>query len=149
MSFKVSSEDFSVIELPNEVNFDYNYWNLVNYKRDIALVDEGNFDIDSNGNGVFKILVRKEVAGNWERKRIEIPRWKETVDNEDYYFKGTIGTGELLVFAPTRGTRFGRRVLYYDEATGNLRRFDIEEGMIDEDHFVRTFFDHVDSTWLM
>ncbi|EFH65032.1 hypothetical protein ARALYDRAFT_339268 [Arabidopsis lyrata subsp. lyrata] len=141
MSFNVSSEDFSVIELPNEVDFDNN-WKLVNYKGGIALVDEDNFDIHLNGNRVFKILFRNEVAGNWEIETIEIPRWKETVDNEDYHFKGTIGTGELLVFAPTHGTRFGRRVLYCDEATKNLRRFDIEERMIDEDHIVRTFFDH-------
>ncbi|CAH8257711.1 unnamed protein product [Arabidopsis lyrata] len=118
MSFNVSSEEFSVIELPNEVKIDH-HWTL-----------EGRC---------------WKLGGD----RIEIPHWTKTVDNKKFYFKGTIGTGELA-FAPERGTWFGGPlfVLYYDEASTNLRSFEIK-GMVPQNHSVRTFLDHVDSTWLM
>ncbi|CAE5963671.1 unnamed protein product [Arabidopsis arenosa] len=146
MSFNVSSEEFSVIELPSEVKIDH-HWTLVNYKGDIALVN--NIDYELNRNGVFIILVRKDVAGNWKRETIEIPHWTKTVDNKKFYFKGTIGRGELA-FAPDTGTWFGGPlfVLYYDEATTNFKSFEIK-GMVGQYHSVRTFLDHVDSTWLM
>jgi len=142
MSFNVNSEDFSVIELEVEIS---PYWRLVNYKGDIALMN--NIEDSLYHSREFEMWVRNEVTGNWDRTSIKISHWNGTVDGKTFYFKGTIGTKELA-FAPDYWFGEQHFVSYYDTETKNLRRFDIE-GMVDQDDFVRTFFDHVDSTWLI
>ncbi|CAA0327659.1 putative F-box protein [Arabidopsis thaliana] len=144
MRFNVSSEAFAVIKLPEEVDIDY-HWRLVNYKGKVALVN--TFDSKFKFNGVFEIWVRNEVDRKWDKDIIKIPQWTESVDNYNVYFKGTTGTKEL-VFAPPNWFGEPLFVLYYDKATTNLRRFDIE-GMDDQHYSFHTFLDHVDSTWLM
>ncbi|KAG7586168.1 F-box associated interaction domain [Arabidopsis thaliana x Arabidopsis arenosa] len=89
MSFNVGSEDFSVIELPKGVDFSSLGWNLVNYKGNIALSSCDDYD-----NGDLQIWVRK--MGVWLSKSIKIPSWKENVEGLKFYFRGTIGTGELV-----------------------------------------------------
>ncbi|EOA33949.1 hypothetical protein CARUB_v10021443mg [Capsella rubella] len=146
MRFNVSSEVFSVIEVPEEVQLDHR-WKLVNYNGDIALVNDSDFDYGIV-NGVFDIWVRNETAGDWRRNKIEIAGWEETVDNHKFYFKGTIGTREL-VFTLDSVIEGSFLVVYYDTATHNLRTFTIEGVSGDQLNDVRTFLDHVDSTWLM
>ncbi|XP_020865668.1 LOW QUALITY PROTEIN: putative F-box protein At1g70960 [Arabidopsis lyrata subsp. lyrata] len=145
MSFNVSSEDFSVIELPKEVEL-IHHWRLVNYKGDIALMHYGEY-YRLTRSGVTDMWVRNEVDGNWERNSIKISHWKETFDNKEFHFKATIGTKELA-FAPHPLIGEQLFVLFSDADATNFRRFEIER-MVDQDHFVRTFFDHVDSTWLI
>ncbi|EOA34437.1 hypothetical protein CARUB_v10021972mg [Capsella rubella] len=157
MCFNLSSEDFSVIEVPERVEnsrVNDHRWKLVNYKGELAMVDDYEFksgildEWSESDNGFFDIWIRKEAARNWENKNFEIPHWGESVGFHKFFFKGTIATGEL-VFAPycwpLRGQLY---VLCYDTDTRDLRRFDVE-GMVDRYFFVRTFLDHVDSTWLM
>ncbi|XP_024006017.1 LOW QUALITY PROTEIN: putative F-box protein At1g70960 [Eutrema salsugineum] len=151
MSFDVRSEEFSVIELlPEGVNI-HPRCNLVNYNGEIALVDKDDAEFirvtDSNGNGVFEMWVRKETTGKWWRNRIEIPRWEETAENMDYFFKGTIGTGEL-VFARDHVIQRPFSVLYYDTVTHKIRRFQIQ-GAGGQLRTVQTFLDHVDTTFLI
>ncbi|ESQ28072.1 hypothetical protein EUTSA_v10019476mg [Eutrema salsugineum] len=125
--------------------------NLVNYNGEIALVDKDDAEFirvtDSNGNGVFEMWVRKETTGKWWRNRIEIPRWEETAENMDYFFKGTIGTGEL-VFARDHVIQRPFSVLYYDTVTHKIRRFQIQ-GAGGQLRTVQTFLDHVDTTFLI
>ncbi|KAL9311404.1 putative F-box associated interaction domain-containing protein [Arabidopsis thaliana] len=151
VSFNVSSEEFSVIELPEEVKIDHR-WRLVNYNGEVALVDDSEFDFgivkEPNGNGVFELWVRNETDGTWWRNCIEIPHWEQHVGNMEFFFKGTIGTGEL-VFAQDSVIERSFYVVYYDTVTQNLRTFTIEGVARDQLHDVRTFLDHVDSTWLM
>ncbi|XP_010471103.1 PREDICTED: putative F-box protein At1g70960 [Camelina sativa] len=156
MSFNVSSEDFTVIEVPDRgetSTVNDHRWKLVNYNGEIALVDDSVFksgivDIwDDDGIGCFVLWVRNEISGNWGRKIVKIPQWLETVEHHKFFFNGTIGTREL-VFTPYCWLEGQIFVVYYDTDTTNLRRFEIE-GMVDGYYYVRTFLNHVDSTWLI
>ncbi|XP_023644291.1 putative F-box protein At1g70960 [Capsella rubella] len=144
MSFNVMSEEFSVIELSEQVRSDYGL-HLVNYHGKIALSYFVNYK-----TGGLQMWVRNEM-GEWlPKKNIKIPPWKETVEDITFSFRGTINGTNELVF--TENALHGRKglpyiVLFYDPEEKNLRRFDIEN-LEGRDH-VKTFVDHVDSTWLM
>ncbi|KAL1189920.1 putative F-box protein [Cardamine amara subsp. amara] len=149
MCFNVSSEEFTVTELPEEVNND-RCWTLVNYKGEIALVDD--YDSDLHTNGVLQIWVRKQIdqrKWEWKKTRIVIPRdrWEEIdVDERKMIrFKGTIGTGEHVFAREFLGNRNEGPVvvLCYDNVTEELRRFKTEKEF--EGFYVQTFLDHVDS----
>ncbi|XP_010415844.1 PREDICTED: putative F-box protein At1g70960 [Camelina sativa] len=152
MSFNVSSEDFTVIELPEDIVQLDHRWKLVNYYKDIALVNDSDFktgivDIYDDGIGCFVLWVRKEISGDWGIENIEIPQWLETVEHHMFVFNGTIGKTKL-VFAPYCSLEGQIFVVYCHKDTKNLRRFEIE-GMVDGYYNVRTFLNHVDSTWLI
>ncbi|XP_010470677.1 PREDICTED: putative F-box protein At1g70960 [Camelina sativa] len=156
MCFNLTSEKFSAIKLPKQINFTRRGWDVVNYNGKIAvsiMVDEYT--------GLLRIWARNEigvwlkediVVSRW-KETIETRRWKETVANRRWFrFKGTIGTKEL-VFAPDSFVDEAPTVLYYNTETQKLRRFTFEHlfngpPLIGSD-YVCTFLDHVDSTWLM
>ncbi|EOA34872.1 hypothetical protein CARUB_v10022454mg [Capsella rubella] len=149
MCFNLRSETFSVIELPNQVNFFRRGWDLVNYYGKVALSI-----IDNQDNGVLSIWVRNAM-GEWSREEdIVVSRWKETIETKRRFrFKGTVGTKEL-VFAPDAFDHESPYVVYYNTDSKNLRRFHIEvldvPPRLTSDYVrVRTFLDHVDSAWLM
>ncbi|CAA7060805.1 unnamed protein product [Microthlaspi erraticum] len=144
MSFNVSSEKFSVIDLPEEVklgNICY-VWKLVNYNGEVALVH------DNYVNGVVRMWVRNGVSGEWRRDFVEIPRWREIVGDVYFSFRGTVGSGELVFTAHVHRDS-SDFILYYNRVTQNLRRF-IAVGQ-DVGHLphVETFLDHVDSVFLI
>ncbi|XP_010474268.1 PREDICTED: putative F-box protein At1g70960 [Camelina sativa] len=91
MSFNLSSEVFTVIELPEGV--DTRMKKLVNVKGGIALV------MDAPANGSIQMMVRNEVSGKWDMVSFMIPQWKQTVEDMVFYFIGTVGT-KKLVFMP-------------------------------------------------
>ncbi|AAD55510.1 putative F-box protein [Arabidopsis thaliana] len=150
MSFNVRSQEFTAIELPDQLHISY-FWNFVIYNGDIALVNESDFDPrvvnEPNGNKVFHIWVRDATAQEWQRTRIEIPRWEQNVGHVDYVFRGTTGTKELVFAQDSRHCEDDFFVLYYDTFTKDLRRFQI--GVTGPKISVRTCLDHVDSLWLM
>ncbi|XP_010451538.2 PREDICTED: putative F-box protein At1g70970 [Camelina sativa] len=149
MSFNVKSEKFStVIECPDGTA--YSIWKLVIYDGNIALVDETDFENvvnDPDGARVLQIFVLDETAQKWRETCIKIHRWEQKVGDRELYFKGTIGTREL-VFAPADWLEGQNFVVYYNPATRELRRFEIE-GMVDGYFDVQTYLDHVESTWLI
>ncbi|EFH63599.1 hypothetical protein ARALYDRAFT_894922 [Arabidopsis lyrata subsp. lyrata] len=158
--FNVTSEEFTVWEPSEEVqrdaDFSFPRWKFVIYEKDIALVDDFAFfpaaEIDRDGTNVFPILVIDEISGDFERKIIKIHGWQQKVGDDVFYFKGTIGTGEL-VFAQCSGMDglmpgASFSVLYYDTKKF-LRRSTIEAVAGEHILEARTFLDHVDSTWLM
>ncbi|XP_010511713.1 PREDICTED: putative F-box protein At1g70960 [Camelina sativa] len=153
MCFNLTSENFSVIDLPKQINFTRRGWDVVNYNGKIAvsiMVDEYT--------GLLRIWARNEI-GVWLKEDIVVSGWKETIENRRWIetvenrrwfrFIGTIGTKEL-VFAPDSFVDEAPTVLYYNTETQKLRRFKIEH-LFNGPPLIGfcTFLDHVDSTWLM
>lgn len=142
MSFNVATEEFTVIDLPTEVTI-RRASKLVNFKGDIALVNDSVNEI-----GVFKMLVRNQVEGEWRTELVEIPRWRHIVGDMEFSFEGTIGK-EVVVFSLNQllddGSHF---VVYYNTVTKDLRKFKVEGGVGSSYLFARTFLDHVDSLFL-
>ena len=68
-ALNVRSEDFSVIELPNEISLD-NTLKLLNYKTNIFLVNDNEF---SRLNRYVEIEMwdREDIAGNRENFSLE------------------------------------------------------------------------------
>lgn len=145
MSFNISSEEFSVDDLPEEVKFGNicHFWKLVNFNGEVALVH------DYYVNGVVRMWVRNGVSGEWRRNFVEIPHWREIVGDVKFSFRGTVGSGELVFTANVLRDR-SLFVLYYNRVTQNLKRwFMAEGGDVGRLRFVETFLDHVDSVFLM
>ncbi|EOA33835.1 hypothetical protein CARUB_v10021316mg [Capsella rubella] len=143
MSFNVMSEEFSVIELSEQVSRGGHSWDLVNYNEEIALPAPVGY----NTSGL-QMWVRDQM-GEWLLRSIPIPPWKQTVEDKPFYFVGNINRTNELVFtdSPSLGNQnLPYIVLLYDTNSGDLRRFKIEEV---KGHYVETFVDHVDSTWLI
>ncbi|XP_010474271.1 PREDICTED: putative F-box protein At1g70960 [Camelina sativa] len=146
MMFNVRSEEFSVTELSEDMmNIENGWdvsgcmddlgWELVNYNRAVALVDDSQFSGDVlykwNWDKVFHIWVRNEVAGTWSRNDIEIPLFKKIVDEPMlYFFRGTTRTGKLVFsmkhYLPYKYGKRSLCVYYYDPKTKDLRRFKIQ-----------------------
>lgn len=166
MSFNVRSEEFGVIELHEDVNIEHawdlmNYnnergWELVNYNGAVALVDDSDFSHgvvnELNGSKVFHIWVMNKTTRTWSKDPIEIPRWRETVENPKvYFFRGTTRTGKLVFtvkhFLPKIDGKRTLFVVYYDPDTRDIRRFKVEGG--DEGHCVRFYLDHVDTPMII
>ncbi|XP_006301361.2 putative F-box protein At1g70960 [Capsella rubella] len=140
MSFNLRSEVFTVIELPEGV--DTRMETLMNFNGKIALVKE------SPCNGTVQLMVRDEISGEWDMNWIVISDWKQTVEDMMFYFKGTIGN-QRLVFALDAAYKGSLFVLYYDRATRDVTKFEIEGVVGDQFHSVRTFLDHIDSPLLL
>ncbi|EOA34186.1 hypothetical protein CARUB_v10021696mg [Capsella rubella] len=144
MSFNVMSEEFSVIELSEQVRSD-NSWHLVNYNEKIALPQP----VDNKSRGL-QMWVRDEM-GVWSLRSIRIPPWKKAIGCKRLYFRGNIhGTNELVF---TENGCLGHLIpsvihvlLYNTEKPNLIRKIDVEK--LDGDN-AETFVDHVDSTWLM
>ncbi|XP_010468054.1 PREDICTED: putative F-box protein At1g70960 [Camelina sativa] len=170
MMFNVRSEEFSVSELPEDMNIENGWdvsncrdprgWELVKYingaDRAVALVDDSQFShevvYEWNWNKVFHIWVRNEVAGTWSRIRIEIPFYKKTVDVPTlYFFRGTTRTGKLVFsmkhFLPKIDGKISIYVYYYDPETKDLRQYKIQGG--EKGHCLRFYLDHVDTPMLI
>ncbi|CAL9240236.1 unnamed protein product [Arabidopsis halleri] len=154
--FNVTSEEFTIWEFPDD-DFSFPTWKFVIYKGNIALVDDFAFfpgaEIDQDGTFAFPILVLDEISVKFKREIIKIRGWEQKVEKDEvFYFKGTIGTGEL-VFAQGSG-RGGLvigpsfSILYYD-TEDFLSRSKIEAVSGIQILAAQTFLDHVDSTWLI
>ncbi|XP_010431480.1 PREDICTED: putative F-box protein At1g70390 [Camelina sativa] len=148
MSFNMSSEEFTAVQVPEGVNF-RGGWSLVKYKKKIAL----SRMVDHN-NGELQLWVRK-ATGGWSSERFVIPDWKDTVGNTRFHFKGTVGKS-ILVFYQVSIVKDSRStsLLYFDKSTQRLRRYDFQD-LYDAPPLklpypaVQLFLDHCDSTWLL
>ncbi|XP_010468006.1 PREDICTED: F-box/kelch-repeat protein At3g04660-like [Camelina sativa] len=86
--FDLSSEDFSFIKLPQEIEC------LVNYNGKIALTKQ------CMSNSKLDIWVLEDASkGIWSKFSVLVPSWTDLVGNNDFVFRGTLSTGELI-FAP-------------------------------------------------
>ncbi|XP_010431476.1 PREDICTED: putative F-box protein At1g70960 [Camelina sativa] len=140
MSFNLSSEVFTVIELPEGV--DTLVEKLVIFKGEIALVK------DPPANGSIQMMVRNEVSGEWGMVSFMIPQWKQTVEDMVFYFIGTVGTRKL-VFVPAYARKGSLFVLYFDTATRDVMKYEIKGVVGNQFHSIRTFLDHIDSPLLL
>ncbi|KAK2970309.1 hypothetical protein RJ640_017040 [Escallonia rubra] len=125
VEFDVGSEDFRLVELPDEVQFrDEEGRSLVEIDGHLGIIDYRGFGYGGNG---IKIWVL-EGDSNWVKRSImfPVPDWGDIRDRPRLWYKGTIYTGEMM-FAPSVSTANSLYcVFFYDITVNLLRRFNIQ-----------------------
>ncbi|KAK3017354.1 hypothetical protein RJ639_006608 [Escallonia herrerae] len=125
VEFDVGSEDFRLVELPDEVQFrDEEGRSLVEIDGHLGIIDYRGFEYGRNG---IKIWVL-EGDSNWVKRSImfPVPDWGDIRDPPRLWYKGTIYTGEMM-FAPSVSTANSLYcVFFYDITVNLLRRFKIQ-----------------------
>ncbi|CAN8287712.1 unnamed protein product [Cochlearia groenlandica] len=152
MRFDMSSEKFSVIQLPEISNLHSNYgWKLVNYKGDVAFVF--SLEHHHSESRTIRVCVWKENSRKWsDEERFVIDDWKKDVgipdETKTFGFEGVTSKGEF-VFALNSFYKGSFFVVYYHPVTRKLRKFKVKGLTGDDDERVCTFMDHVDSLMLI
>lgn len=83
ISFDVSSEEFNVIRLPEDIRY------LVNYNGKIALPRQSN--------STLNLWILEDASKqDWTKVSLLVPSWTDLVGTQRFGFKGTISTGELI-----------------------------------------------------
>uniref|UniRef100_A0A1J3JKS2 Putative F-box protein n=1 Tax=Noccaea caerulescens TaxID=107243 RepID=A0A1J3JKS2_NOCCA len=155
MSFRVKSEEFNAIELPEAGLTIGICHHFVYYQGQPALVTKGEKGIGANGNGnaVIDMWLWNVIETMWEKNSVEIPGWIDVVNEEMFlYFRGSTRTGHL-VFSEDFVSKKPFYVVSYDPLTevlnkvliNGVARTDDEE----ETHFMTTFLDYAGTTELL
>ncbi|KAK2970313.1 hypothetical protein RJ640_017044 [Escallonia rubra] len=125
VEFDVGSEDFRLVELPDEAQFDGKAGrSLVEIDGHLGIIDYREFGYGRNG---IKIWVL-EGNTNWVKRSIMVPApdWGDIQDRPRLWYQGTICTGEMM-FAPSVPTANSMYcVFFYDITVNLLRRFNIQ-----------------------
>ncbi|KAG7540958.1 F-box domain [Arabidopsis thaliana x Arabidopsis arenosa] len=135
ISFNLSSEDFDVIHLPEDIKHRGPY-SLVNYSGKIAIT---SYSCD----GTLDLWVIKDASKQeWSKATLLVPCLTNFVGDQRFRFKGTFSTGELI-FAPCTFPN-PYFFIYYDLKGKKARKLVIEEIRDDLASF-KLFLDHVES----
>ncbi|KAK2970314.1 hypothetical protein RJ640_017045 [Escallonia rubra] len=125
VEFDVGSEDFRLVELPDEVQFDGEEGrSLVEIDGHLGIIHYREFGYGGNGIKIWGL----EGNTNWVKRSImfPVPDWGDIQDRPRLCYKGTIYTGEMM-FAPSVSTANGMYcVFFYDITVNLLRRFNIQ-----------------------